>query len=131
MMSPNTSPSQMVDRRQLAHDAMIAAIKVRQSLGLDLVRPVCVYDICERMKVTVRFNAINMEGMYDRLPKPRIHLSALRPLVRRNFNCAHELGHHVFGHGSTIDELRADGQADDESPKEVLANYFAAFLLLP
>jgi hypothetical protein len=53
--------------------------------------------------VTVRFNNINMEGMYQRGAPPRIHLSARRPLSRRTYNCAHELGHHVFGHGSSIE----------------------------
>jgi len=73
-----------------------------------------------------------MEGMYDRQPKPRIHVSALRPLGRRTFTCAHELGHHIFGHGSTIDELRDDlsGKAD-RPPNEVLADAFASFVLMP
>ncbi|MGH8627764.1 MAG: ImmA/IrrE family metallo-endopeptidase, partial [Gammaproteobacteria bacterium] len=63
---------------------------------------------------------------------PRIHLSALRPLARRTFNCAHELGHHEFGHGSTIDELRDDASAEQwHQPNEVLANAFAAFVLMP
>jgi hypothetical protein len=73
-----------------------------------------------------------MEGMYDRQPKPRIHVSALRPLARRAFTCAHELGHHVFCHGSTIDELRDDhAQNADRPPNEVLADAFAAFVLMP
>ncbi|WP_447916443.1 ImmA/IrrE family metallo-endopeptidase [Delftia acidovorans] len=88
--------------------------------------------MCELYNVAVRFNDINMEGMYDRRPKPRIHLSALRPLARRTFTCAHELGHHVFGHGSTIDELRED-QANnlDRPPNEILADAFASFVLMP
>src|SRR3546814_6969436 len=49
-------------------------------------------------------------GMYQRAPPPRIHLSARRPLPRRAYNCAHELGHHVFAHGSSIDELREDAK---------------------
>jgi FixJ family two-component response regulator len=70
----------------------------------------------------VRFNNINMEGVYRRGLPPRIHLSARRPLPRRAYNCAHELGHHVFGHGSSIDELREDAKAQPwEDPKEFLA----------
>ena len=93
--------------------------------------PICVYGLCETLGVTVRFNNINMEGVYQRVP-PRIHLSARRPLPRRAFNCAHELGHHAFGHGSSIDELRQDATGYPwKDPKEFLADTFAGFLLMP
>jgi Zn-dependent peptidase ImmA (M78 family) len=131
MIKPKQVSELIIDRRKLAIQAMNASIAMRLKAGFDLVRPICVYEFAERLDVTVRFNEINMEGMYDRIPKPRIHLSALRPLVRRNFNCAHELGHHVFGHGSTIDELRDETEHDDDRPDELLANAFAAFVLIP
>jgi hypothetical protein len=56
----------------------------------------------------------------------------LRPLVRRNFTCAHELGHHAFGHGFTVDEL-VEGWQERKPPRreEFLAQTFAGFLLLP
>lgn len=70
--------------------------------------------------------------MYPRGLPPRIHLSARRPLPRRAYNCAHELGHHVFGHGSSIDELREDAKAQPwEGPKEFLADTFAGSILMP
>ena len=79
----------------------------------------------------MRFNNINMAGMYQRGLPPRIHLSA-RPLQRRAYNCAHELGHHVFGHGSSIDELREDAKSQPwDDPKEFLADTFAGFILMP
>ena len=84
------------------------------------------------LNVIVRFNNINMEGMYQRGTPPRIHLSARRPLPRRTYNCAHELAHHVFGHGSSIDELREDAKQNPwEDPKEFLADVFAGFILMP
>lgn len=111
---------------------MQASIRVRTEAGIDLKSPTCVYGLCDALGVTVRFNDINMEGMYDREPKPRIHVSALRPLARRTFTCAHELGHHVFGHGSTIDELRDDQlKTAERPPNEVLADAFAAFAMMP
>ena len=111
---------------------MQASIAARTKAGLDLQSPACIYGLCEAHNVNVRFNDINMEGMYDRQPKPRIHVSVLRPLARRTFTCAHELGHHVFGHGSMIDELRDDhAQNADRPPNEVLADSFAAFVLMP
>lgn len=120
------------NKRELARQAMLASVEVRDDAGLDFDDPICVYDLCEHLGITVRFVHINMEGMYDRIPKPRIHLSALRPLVRRTFNCAHELGHHIFGHGSTIDEMKDNAEIIQEfDPKEFLADSFAAFLLMP
>jgi Zn-dependent peptidase ImmA (M78 family) len=73
-----------------------------------------------------------MEGMYYKEEKPLIFISALRPFPRRNFTCAHELGHHIFGHGLRVDELIEDSQkAKAFNPYEFLVNSFAGFLLMP
>ena len=120
------------DRHTVATQAMSAASKVRQRLDIKQHIPVCIYDVCHQLGVTVRFNDVNMEGMYQKGERPHIHLSAKRPLARRVFTCGHELGHHEFGHGSSIDELRED--ADNPSwndPKEFLADTFSAHLLMP
>ena len=120
------------NRRALATQAMQAATTTRATAKLDQVGPICIYGLCETLGIVVRFNNINMEGMYQRDQPPRIHLSSRRPLPRRAFNCAHELGHHVFGHGSSIDELREDAKAQPwEDPREFLANTFAGFILMP
>jgi Zn-dependent peptidase ImmA (M78 family) len=129
-MMRTTKPS--FNRRALATQAMQAAAATRAKAKLDQVGPICIYGLCETLGVAVRFNNINMEGMYQRGVPPRIHLSARRPLPRRAYNCAHELGHHVFGHGSSIDELREDAKAQPwEDPKEFLADTFAGFILMP
>jgi Zn-dependent peptidase ImmA (M78 family) len=120
------------NRRALATQAMQAAAATRAKVKLDQAGPICIYGLCEALGVAVRFNNINMEGMYQRGLPPRIHLSARRPLPRRAYNCAHELGHHVFGHGTSIDELREDAKAQPwEDPKEFLADTFAGFILMP
>jgi Zn-dependent peptidase ImmA (M78 family) len=120
------------DRISLASRTLKAAVATRAKAGADQSQPICIYGICEKLGVTVRFNNINMEGMYQRGAQPRIHLSARRPLPRRAFNCAHELGHHVFGHGSSIDELREDAKENPwNDPKEFLADTFAGFLMMP
>jgi Zn-dependent peptidase ImmA (M78 family) len=125
-----TKPS--FNHRALATQAMQAAAATRAKGKLDQAGPICIYGLCETLGVQVRFNNINMEGMYQRGLPPRIHLSARRPLPRRAYNCAHELGHHVFGHGSSIDELREDAKAQPwEDPKEFLADAFAGFILMP
>lgn len=125
-----TKPS--FNRYALATQAMQAAAATRAKAKLDQASPICVYGLCETLGIPVRFNNINMEGMYQRGLPPRIHLSARRPLPRRAYNCAHELGHHILGHGSSIDELREDAKAHPwENPKEFLADTFAGFILMP
>lgn len=129
-MMRTTKPN--FDRRALATQAMQAAAATRAKAKRDQASPICIYGLCETLGVVVRFNNINMEGMYQRGAPPRIHLSARRPLPRRAYNSAHELGHHVFGHGSSIDELREDAKPTPwDDPKEFLADTFAGFILMP
>lgn len=119
-------------KQALAEDAKQKAIDVRMDGGLDLKSPICIYALCDRLGVRVRFVDISMEGLYLQDVEPKILISALRPLTRRTFTCGHELGHHVFGHGSTIDELIEDsGKEKVFQPEEFLADSFAGFLLMP
>jgi len=108
---------------------------VREEAGQPFGTPVNVYDLCEKLtpKVRVRFADYSMEGCYQRSDRPLIEVSALRPLGRRAFNTAHELGHHALGHpGMRIDEQIGEGKADPASgPEEFAANAFAGFLLMP
>ncbi len=120
------------NRRAATNEAMQAASRLRQRIGIEQHVPVCIYDVCHMAGVIVRFNDINMEGMYQKGKRPHIHLSAKRPLARRAFNCGHELGHHEFSHGSSIDELRESASNPPwTDPKEYLADSFAAHMLMP
>ncbi len=119
-------------RQVLAQTAMHKSIYVRNQAGLALNNPICIYDLCDKLKVKVRFVDISMEGMYLKGEEPEIFLSALRPLPRRNFTCTHELGHHIFEHGSTFDELIEDSDNPKTfNPEEFLVDSFAGFLLMP
>ncbi len=120
------------DRHELATSAVQTAARLRGKLGVGQHAPICIYDTCQKRNVTVRFTDINMEGMYKKGAAPKILLSANRPLSRRAFTCAHELGHHEFGHGSAIDELTERAELNSwENPEEFLADTFAAHLLMP
>lgn len=119
----------MAGSKQLAMEAMAAALKVRREGHVHLWSPVCVYDLAEQMGVEVRFvECSSMEGIYCKGSTPVIMVSSLRPPGRQAYTCGHELGHHVFGHGSRVDELVNLNQRD---PKEILADAFAGFLLMP
>jgi hypothetical protein len=92
-----------------------------------------------------------MEGMYVKQTlhgvAPHILVSAIRPAGRQAMTAAHELGHHVFGHGTHIDQyvkgigtigctvsptsLGSDSSANCFEPEEFLADAFGAFFLMP
>lgn len=122
-------------KADLAQEALDKALEVREEAGLPLGIPVNVFDLCELLtpKVRVRFAEYSMEGCYSRSARPLIEVSALRPLGRRVFNTAHELGHHALGHpGTRLDEQLEEGRADPSAdPLEYAATAFAGFLLMP
>jgi Zn-dependent peptidase ImmA (M78 family) len=97
--------------------------------------------VAEKLGIELRFVDIpSMEGMYVRAStddsQPIILVSALRPAGRQAMTAAHELGHHVFGHGTRIDEYIGTMDENREpslalEPEEMAANTFAAFFLMP
>jgi Zn-dependent peptidase ImmA (M78 family) len=93
---------------------------------------VCVYDFAEKSGIEVRFLDIpSLEEMYCRKSKPAIIVSSLRPAGRQAFNCAHGLGHHVFKHGTRVDEIVCQSTtANVFDPEEFLADCFAGFFLM-
>ena len=120
-------------RRRIAQAAIAKSLDVRarRKLNLDTRMALDIYEVCHALGISVRFVGISMEGMYVQNPR-QILISALRPYQRRAFTCAHELGHHLFGHGSTIDELvERAGDRWRANPDELLVQLFAGFLLMP
>ncbi|WP_342084849.1 ImmA/IrrE family metallo-endopeptidase [Dyadobacter sp. OTU695] len=115
--------------------AIKKANQIRTKLKLNIFEPINVFDACNQLEVSVRFIDISMEGMYVSISdasSPVILISSLRPLPRRVFTCAHELGHHLFGHGSKIDGLNEDGSKMASYDKEeYLVDVFAGALLMP
>ncbi len=120
-------------RKELAREALAAALQLRTSKGRDLIDPICIYDLAEELKIEVRFADIpSLEGMYSNAPRPAIIIGSERPAGRRVYTCGHEIGHHRFGHGTRVDELRPDDAGPPPfEPEEFLAQSFAGFLLMP
>lgn len=123
----------MSARKQMVLQAANQAMKLRQSMGVGLGDPLCVFDLAERMGIDVRFvDYPSMEGMYCKTSIPTILVSALRPSGRQRYSCAHEIGHHIFEHGTRVDEyLEPSLQVKRFEPEEFLAECFACFLLMP
>lgn len=119
-------------RCRLAKSALIKALRLRRDMGLALTTPVCPYDLAGEMGVEVRFVDLpNLEGAYSKRPEPVIVLSSLRPPGRQAYTCAHELGHHVYGHLLHVDEPLVTEETEPVEDEEFLADCFAGFLLMP
>jgi hypothetical protein len=113
---------------KLARHAVREAMKMRSALGYPADGALCPFDVAESLEVPVRLVAANsLEGVYFPPPERRIFVGALRPLARQRFTCAHEIGHHLYGHGKCLATVApADSPSD-----EFIANRFAAALLMP
>lgn len=115
------------EKRHLATTAAKEAERVRSFAKVPRTAPVDPIETAIQCGCEVVFTSLpSLEGMYS--PKvPAIILGSERPAGRRAFTCAHELGHHVFNHGTHIEEINKDTQ---NSADEFLADMFAAFLLM-
>jgi len=115
--------------------AIRAAEKVRIQLNIGSTELIRIEELCSKLNVVVRYTDINMEGMYiagEKNAFSTILLSNLRPLPRRAFTCAHELGHHIFNHGSKLDTLeKASDYNFEQKQEESLVDIFAGALLMP
>ena len=120
------------ERRRLALRASSMALRIRQQYGIAPDQPCCVYDLAEKIGVELRFAELpSAEGVYSP-SKPVAIVSSLRPPGRQAFTCAHELGHHAYGHGEQFDELVEErGTRRRYDPKEFEVDCFASALLMP
>jgi len=123
------------NRKELARQALSSALKTRVRAARNLWDPICIYDVAEKIEVEVRFLDVpSMEGLYCKQPGPLILLPSERPPGRQAYSCAHELGHHVAGHGTGVDELldeKSNGSSYGDNPDEFLVECYAGFLLMP
>lgn len=74
-------------------------------------------------------------GAYITNPSPGILLSTQRQLAVQRFSGAHELGHHILGHSSSLDgeEIlhRSPFSGPRYDPQEIEADAFASQFLMP
>lgn len=121
----------------LAAQAVAMAARVRVSAGIAANVPLCIYDLIDRWfgeEVDLRFQPLpSLEGMYSRQRDSTgiIVVSSDRPGGRRRYTCAHELGHHLFKHQVSVDELVEEKRDHRSNPREFLVDLFAGYLLMP
>ncbi len=122
----------MIDKISLAREALRKASMIRRKVKIDRFASICIYDLVEKCGVEVKFQSINsMEGMYIKDEVPTILVTSERHAGRQAYTCAHEFGHHVFGHGSKIDENLDDKPCSNQTiGEEFLVDSFAGHLLM-
>lgn len=127
----------MTNWNPAANQALEKAAEVRRAARIDGVAPLCVYDLIESQfgnEIDLRFQPLkSLEGMYSRQRDGTgvIIVSTERPAGRRRFTCAHELGHHLFQHECSLDELIEEQRGGGQNDREKLVDLFAGYLLMP
>lgn len=118
-------------QQELVKLAALNAERVRLSAGIQPSAPVDPVDIAIKCGCEVRFLSLpSLEGVYSTVPRPTIVMGSERPAGRRAYTCAHELGHHIFKHGTRIEDLNSQKQNSSKPEEEFLADAFAGFLLM-
>lgn len=110
------------------------ALELRARNGIRFDEPCDIYELIHSLGVELQFVDIpSLEGMYlYELDSQRICVSTHRPSGRQRYTAAHELGHHVFVHGSRFDpSVEIEVSSETVTEAEILADAFARYVLMP
>jgi Zn-dependent peptidase ImmA (M78 family)/predicted secreted protein len=114
----------MASWRQLqaaTREGSLAAQRARRRLGLSLERRVDVFSVIEAEGIWLMFQPLrSLFGFYRRLSGVAgIVINANHPASLQRYTAAHEYGHHVLGHGFSLDEVRhIDGARGVDEARE-------------
>lgn len=101
----------MVTRREFEEarrTGSLAAQRTRRRLGLPLERRVDIFAVIEAEGVWLMFQPLReLYGFYRRIGDVAgIVINSNHPTSLQRYTAAHEFGHHVLGHGYSLDEIR-------------------------
>ena len=100
--------------------------------GYPFHAPCDVYELISRTLDLQFVDIPSLEGMYlEEAEAKRICVCAHRPVGRQKFTTAHELGHHLLGHGTQIDAGFEIDKVVPDYIEEQAADVFARYLLMP
>lgn len=118
----------------LIRTAAKRAMQHRVANYFPLNHPCDVYELIRKQGIALQFVDVrSIEGFYCKEQfAARICVNSNRPSGRQRFTAAHELGHHMFGHGTQFDTiLESETITNGTDPNEISADAFARFLLMP
>ncbi len=127
-----------MDWRQASRLALTAATKAHRALDVDPAARIDVFEVIERIGLVLGFVPLRrLSGAYfaEQDGQPGILVNSDHPLARQRYTGAHELGHHLLGHGTSVDPedleplLRWGGRVPPDHEKQ--AESFAAWFLMP
>jgi len=113
---------------------MLRAAHAHRDLEIDVTSRIDVFRAIEDAELILAFEPMpNLSGAYYR--NAGVLINANHPLARQRYTAAHEFGHHLFKHGTSVDPMtdplaRWGGQThwpDHEKQAEA----FAAWFLMP
>jgi Zn-dependent peptidase ImmA (M78 family)/predicted secreted protein len=114
------------------NDGSLSAIRTHLKIGTDMKRRVDIFKIIEDSGVWLMFHPLdNLYGVYVRDGGVGIMINSKHPPTLQRFTAAHEFGHHIMNHSSSLDDeyIINDGRA--VSYEEVAAQSFAANFMMP
>jgi Zn-dependent peptidase ImmA (M78 family) len=117
--------------------AMVAAAHAHFDLHIDLERRIDVFGVIKAEGLVLGFQPCpQLSGAYISEPdaKAGIFINANHPLARQRYSAAHELGHHLLGHGTSVDPETDPLYRWGSGPppdREKVAEAFAAWFLMP
>jgi hypothetical protein len=112
----------------------LATSRLLRELDIDVQQRIPIFGIPERLGVVLRAGPLpRLAGAYIAEPgaDPGILVNNRHPIARQRYTVAHEIGHHVLEHSTSLDadtELDPGGVIPDH---ERMAEAFAAWLLMP
>jgi len=115
-------------------DASMAAARLHARLGTDQTKPVDVFAVVQELGIWLTTQPLgSLYGFYLRQDGALgICLNAGHPETLQRYTCAHELAHHVLGHGSSLDEGDdVDRWGGTSKVEERAAQVFAGNFLMP
>jgi len=131
-MDPSVAARRLLEEVGAPDDEDIVVLALKK-LGIEVIRGMA--DSIDAMLIHVPPGmADSIDAMLIHVPPgmPVIAVNSNRPLCRRRFSVAHELGHYVLGHNSLVfSESGGGGMIKRDPRQERAANAFAAEFLMP
>lgn len=122
----------MANTRQTLADASMAAARAHARLKLPLDRPIDIFGVVQQLGIWLKTEPLgNLFGFYLRHGQATgIVLNSRHPEDLQRYTCAHELGHHLLGHQSHLDDS-GDVNRLNGPLQEQAAQVFAGSFLMP